>query len=98
MGSGIFERQSAESKGRKAFFKRNITVMRGIPQGSILVPILFTKSRNDLPDPIESNCKIFAYDIKFTIKLQRDLDKLIDWGVIHGTYILETKIVPIATI
>ena len=65
--------------------------MRGIPQGSILVPILFTKSRNDLPDPIESNCKIFGYDIKFAIKLQRDLDKLIDWGVIDGTYILEKK-------
>ena len=73
--------------------------MRGIPQGSILGPTLFTMFINDLPDPIQSNCKIFAYDIKFAIKLQRDLDKLIDWGVIDGTYILEKKkIVPIATI
>ena len=63
-------------------------MMSGIPQGSILGPILFTIFINDLPDPIESNCKIFAYDIKFTIKLQRELDKLMHWGAIHGTYIL----------
>ena len=54
-------------------------VLSGIPQGSILGPILFTIFINDLPDSVQSNCKIFADDTKVYnnsknhAKLQSDL-------------------------
>ena len=39
-------------------------LLSGIPQGSILGPILFTLFINDLPENIYSQCKIFADDTK----------------------------------
>ena len=39
-------------------------VVCGIPQGSILLPILFTIFINDLPDWVQGLCKIFADDTK----------------------------------
>ena len=61
-------------------------VVSGIPQGSILGPILFTIFINDLPDNIESKCKIFADDTKIYNDpgnaniLQDDLSKLQTWS------------------
>ena len=61
-------------------------VISGIPQGSILGPVLFTIFINDLPDNIESTCKVFADDTKIYNTprnndiIQRDLCKLEDWS------------------
>ena len=42
--------------------KSNFT--SGIPQGSILGPILFAICMNDLPNCLTSQCRMFADDIK----------------------------------
>jgi endonuclease/exonuclease/phosphatase family metal-dependent hydrolase len=61
-------------------------VLSGIPQGSILGPILFTVFINDLPHDLNATCKIFADDTKIyettenSQILQNDLYKLQDWS------------------
>ena len=66
-----------------------VEVLSGIPQGSVLGPILFLHFIDDLPDSIEDLVKIFADDTKvFTAvhedadwkRLQKDLDNLSDWS------------------
>ena len=65
-------------------------VISGIPQGSVLGPILFIIYINDLPDQIKAYTKIFADDTKIfkAIRnlsdketLQGDLDRLLEWSV-----------------
>ena len=57
-------------------------VTSGIPQGSILGSVLCTIFINDLPDEVNSFCKIFADDTKIYDKstnynrLQEDLNRL----------------------
>ena len=46
------------------YYSGRTKVTSGIPQGSILGPVLFTLFINDLPDTIKSNCKVFADDTK----------------------------------
>ena len=59
-------------------------VKSGIPQGSILGPLLFIIFINDLPDQIKNLCKIFADDTKIygqpSIDLQSDLDTAVEWS------------------
>ena len=64
-------------------------ILSGIPQGSVLGPILFVIFINDLPDAVISTTKIFADDTKLfrAVKsqedheiLQQDLDNLVDWS------------------
>jgi len=62
------------------------SVLSGIPQGSILGPVLFTVFINDLPECMESTCKIFADDTKIYDKssrrdiIQDDINKLQEWS------------------
>ena len=59
--------------------------MSGIPQGSVLGPLLFILFINDLPDCLKSSVKIFADDLKLIANLSdktvidNDLKSLEDW-------------------
>ncbi len=72
-------------------------VLSGIPQGSILGPVLFTIFINDLPDCIETTCKIFADDTKIydissnCTNIQNDLYKLQEWSDLWNLYFNVSK-------
>ena len=48
--------------------------MSGVPQGSVLGPLLLLIYINDLPDGINSLCKIFADDTSYLSKVY-DINK-----------------------
>ena len=65
-------------------------VTSGIPQGSVLGPILFTIFINDMPDVVSSFKKLFADDTKIfraieslddISGIQEDINKLFEWSV-----------------
>ena len=65
-------------------------ILSGVPQGSVLGPLLFLIYINDLTDNISSNIKLFADDSSLFIKVQdidtahsllnSDLDKITEWA------------------
>lgn len=76
-------RQYVSVKGEVSSWKN---VISGVPQGSVLGPILFIIYINDLPGVIRSTVKIFADDTKIYNKdstsdiLQQDLDAFFVWS------------------
>jgi len=79
-------RQKVRIKGRGSSW---ITVCSGVPQGSVLGPLLFLIFMNDLEDTISSNVLKCADDTKIfrelkdnmdCSRLQSDLDKLVSWS------------------
>ena len=64
-------------------------VVSGVPQGTVLGPLLFSLHINDIMSDIESEIRLFAddcvcyreiKDIEDTLKLQKDIDRLGIWG------------------
>ena len=64
-------------------------VTSGIPQGSVLGPILFVIFLNDMPNVVKNCCKLFADDAKLyrpvlseadTQSLQSDINILMEWS------------------
>ena len=64
-------------------------VVSGVPQGTVLGPLLFSLYINDISSDIESEIRLFADDCvcyreikdeEDTLKLQRDIDRLGSWA------------------
>ena len=76
-----------------------VRVTSGVPQGSVLGPLLFLAYVNDIGRNIESNIRLFADDCviyreiltKDMITLQRDVDRLGEWAVDNAMKINPSK-------
>lgn len=76
-------RQCVSIKGHSSEWR---DVDSGVPQGSVLGPVLFILYVNDIPDVVNTTVKIFADDTKVyapstdSDRLQTDLTSLCDWA------------------
>ena len=64
-------------------------VLSGVPQGTVLGPLLFSLYINDITEDIDSELRLFADDCvcyreikntEDTVKLQEDIDRLGCWA------------------
>ena len=80
---------------------QSLPVLSGVPQGSILGPLLFTIFINDLPDSIShASCFMFADDVKLIQaiaslqdeqQLQLDIDSVTIWCQVWNMYVNHNK-------
>ena len=72
---------------------REVRATSGVPQGSVLGPVLFLIYINDLPPLVQCRIILFADDAKLWMRiknvsdcalLQRDLRTLYDWSISNG--------------
>jgi len=77
-----------------------IHVDSGVPQGTVLGPLLFLSHINDLPSVVQSKCRLFADDCLLyreitsqddSIALQEDLTHLVQWATTWGMHFNATK-------
>jgi hypothetical protein len=88
LDKGILIRSHAESQGRRTFIRgghlsEEVRVTSGVPQGSILDPLLFLAYVNDISRNIESTIRLFADDCVIYRKItnKRDIEMLqTGWG------------------
>lgn len=84
--SAFLSNRTFRVKVGDALSSSNRTVGSGVPQGSVLGPILFLLYTSDLPCILKSPCLLFADDTKLYNNplssystLQEDLDRLVQW-------------------
>jgi len=82
----IGRRQKVKVNGKSSNW-RNVT--SGVPQGSVLGPLMFCIFINDIPEAVNSAMKIFADETKLystvtateeVAKIQEDIDSLMKWA------------------
>ena len=76
-------------------------ISAGVPQGSVLGPLLFIVYINDLPQCVENNIRIFADDTSLFISfknpqdasesLNRDLNSIHQWGKNGSSILIHQK-------
>ena len=81
-------------------FSDSCSVDSGVPQGTVLGPLLFLCHINDLPNCVKSTVRLFADDcllyrtirtIRDQIQLQNDLKSLEEWASLWGMRFNATK-------
>ena len=84
MANFLYERkQIVTVRGHSS---KPVTVLSGVPQGSVLGPLLFILYVNELPELVSSKIRMFAEDTKVYNKsasyrsLQIDLENLEKWS------------------
>ena len=77
----------------------------GVPQGSVLGPLLFNLYTNDLTNILNSSCIVFADDLKLWREihsaedrelLQKDIDRIQEWAELNMLPINAEKMVHLA--
>lgn len=86
-----------ENRGQRVrvgeILSRRTEVQTGVPQGSILGPLLFLLYINDLPGMTNTKIRLFADDMfvyrlirakEDQVQLQVDLDRIEEWIIVNG--------------